>query len=49
MSTQKQQHSHAATGKGRSHLALKKKTLTTCPHCKEAKLPHHLCPKCQKY
>jgi large subunit ribosomal protein L32 len=34
---------------GRSHEALKKKTLTTCPQCKIAMRPHHACMACGYY
>ena len=29
----------------RSHQNLEAPSLSTCPECGEAKLPHHVCPK----
>jgi len=33
----------------RSHQRLEAPSLSTCPECGEAKLPHHVCPKCGQY
>lgn len=43
---------HMAKGKQkrrRSHLALKPKSLTTCPHCKRMIVPHAMCKFCGFY
>ena len=36
-------------GRRRSHLALKKTALTSCPHCKKPKLSHAVCGYCGFY
>lgn len=33
----------------RSHDALTTPSLSTCPKCTEAHLPHHACPSCGFY
>ena len=33
----------------RAHDFLEKKSLSTCPQCHEAKMPHRVCPKCGYY
>ena len=33
----------------RSHHALKRPQLVTCPQCHEPMLPHHVCPSCGTY
>ena len=33
----------------RSHHALKAKNTSTCPNCKEVKMPHRACPSCGHY
>jgi len=33
----------------RSHHALKKPNLVTCPQCHEPMLPHRVCPSCGTY
>jgi len=42
-------HSNARTGKRRAHDRLVPRTLITCSHCGEKKLPHHVCPSCGFY
>ncbi len=32
-----------------AHFALKATSLTTCPKCKHAILPHHICQNCGYY
>lgn len=32
-----------------AHFALKELTLSVCPRCKHAKLPHHVCLSCGYY
>jgi len=36
-------------GRRRSHLALSKKVLVLCSHCKKARLPHTMCKYCGFY
>lgn len=45
----KRKLSKGARNRRRSHLALKPTSLTICPSCKSAMLPHHVCPECGKY
>ena len=33
----------------RAHMALKAKTVTTCPNCGEVVKPHRVCTKCGYY
>jgi large subunit ribosomal protein L32 len=33
----------------RTHKKLAAVTVTQCPQCGEAKLPHHVCPECGVY
>ncbi|MFA5184818.1 MAG: 50S ribosomal protein L32 [Patescibacteria group bacterium] len=49
MANPKKQKTHAATHKGRSHLALKKIVLNKCPKCGQALKPHTACPSCGHY
>jgi large subunit ribosomal protein L32 len=49
MPNPKRRHSKARTHTRRAHDFLKKQSLSTCPHCQEAKLPHRVCPKCGYY
>ena len=39
----------AQKGRRRSHLALTKLALVSCPHCGKSKLPHHACKYCGYY
>lgn len=36
-------------GKRRSHLHTRAPTLSACPQCHNARLPHHACPTCGYY
>lgn len=49
MAVPKRRTSHARKGKRRSHLQLKAPTLTTCPKCRQPKLPHRICQQCGTY
>ncbi|NCN99782.1 50S ribosomal protein L32 [Candidatus Falkowbacteria bacterium] len=49
MANPKKQKTHAATHRGRSHLALKKIVLNKCPKCGKALKPHNACPACGYY
>ncbi|MBU1255681.1 50S ribosomal protein L32 [Patescibacteria group bacterium] len=49
MPVPKQRHTKSRRNKRRSHHALKKKALFTCPKCKELVLPHCLCESCGTY
>jgi len=45
----KQRHTQGRRNRRRSHLKLKKKTLSGCPKCGEPILPHHVCTFCGFY
>ena len=49
MPNPKRRHSKARTRKRRAHDALTTKSVSTCPNCHEAKLPHRVCLKCGYY
>ncbi len=49
MSTQAKKRTHQQKKERASHAALVKKQLTTCPKCKKAILPHHICKFCGYY
>lgn len=49
MANPKKQKTHAATHKGRAHLALKKVVLNKCPKCGKAVKPHTACALCGTY
>ena len=49
MALPKRRHSSSRTKKRRTHDALKIKSLSICPQCSEAKLPHYICPHCGYY
>jgi large subunit ribosomal protein L32 len=49
MPNPKRRHSKQRTRTRRAHDFLVPKSLSTCPQCHEAKLPHRVCPKCGYY
>jgi large subunit ribosomal protein L32 len=49
MAVPKQRHTRSRSNRRRSHIKLKLPTLTKCPHCNEAVLPHNLCDNCGYY
>lgn len=49
MANPKKRKTHSASAKGRSHLALKKRVLTKCPKCLQARRPHSACLSCGHY
>ena len=46
---QMKRHTKSARNRRRSHQALKTTTLTVCPHCQQAVLPHRACQFCGYY
>ena len=49
MGLPKRKTSHAAQGDRRAHQALAVPNLEECPHCRELKQVHHVCPNCGWY
>jgi large subunit ribosomal protein L32 len=49
MGVPKRRVSHARQGDRRSHHALTMPDLEPCPHCREMKQVHHVCPTCGWY
>jgi large subunit ribosomal protein L32 len=49
MPNPKRRHSKTRTAKRRTHDALKPASLSECPQCHEAKLPHRVCANCGYY
>lgn len=49
MGVPKQRHTKSRRNRRRSHHALKRVQLFSCPNCKELILPHHFCPACGMY
>jgi len=49
MPNPKRRHSKARRDRRRTHDALPQRSLSECPHCHEAKLPHRVCPHCGHY
>ncbi len=45
----KRKYAKARQGERRSHLALVKPALESCPHCHSPKISHHVCPTCGYY
>ncbi|NLI15261.1 MAG: 50S ribosomal protein L32 [candidate division Zixibacteria bacterium] len=45
----KRRHSKTRGRKRRTHWVLNAPTIVECPHCKEKKLPHQVCPNCGWY
>ena len=42
-------HSKTRRNQRRAHDFLNPQSLSLCPQCNEAKLPHRVCPKCGTY
>lgn len=49
MANPKRRHSNTRSRLRRAHDFLKLKSLSTCPQCKAAALPHRVCPSCGFY
>lgn len=49
MAVPKKKVSKSKGRKRRTHQKVAVPTVTTCPECKEAKLPHAACPACGVY
>ncbi|MBU2564238.1 50S ribosomal protein L32 [Patescibacteria group bacterium] len=49
MAVPKKRHTKSRRNRRRSHLALKKKNLSSCPKCGEPILSHHACNNCGTY
>ena len=49
MALPKRKVSKARRDKRRTHYKLSPPTYTTCPQCKETKLPHAVCLNCGQY
>jgi len=49
MPVPKRKTSKARRDKRRTHWKLSLPGMALCPRCQEAKLPHHICPKCGYY
>jgi len=49
MPNPKRRHSRARRDKRRAHDYLKAPALSRCPQCREAKMPHRVCPHCGTY
>lgn len=49
MPVPKQRHTKSRRNRRRSHLAMKKKNLSTCPKCGEPILSHRYCANCGYY
>ena len=45
----KRRHSKARGRKRRTHWKLATPSLAVCPQCREAKVPHRICPHCGYY
>ncbi|PID39507.1 MAG: 50S ribosomal protein L32 [Proteobacteria bacterium] len=49
MAVPKRKTSKSKRDKRRTHKKIDAPTVTTCPECGEAKLPHHACLECGEY
>ncbi|MBI2566251.1 MAG: 50S ribosomal protein L32 [Candidatus Schekmanbacteria bacterium] len=49
MALPKRKISKTRRNKRRAHDALTAPSLSTCPQCRERKLPHRVCPSCGTY
>lgn len=45
----KKKHSKKRQGGRSAHFAMSRVTLSECPQCHNAKLPHRVCPACGYY
>ena len=49
MAVPKQRQSHARSNKRRSQHRISAPSLTTCPRCGAARVPHRVCGECGTY
>jgi large subunit ribosomal protein L32 len=49
MAVPKKKKSKSKRNMRRSHDSVNIPNVTTCPHCHEPVLPHHICPECGTY
>ena len=49
MAVPKQRHTKSRRDRRRSHLALRERSLSVCPKCKQAILPYNICQNCGYY
>ncbi len=49
MAVPKRKTSKSKSRKRRTHQTLSVTGTMNCPECGEAKLPHNICPSCNKY
>ncbi len=49
MAVPKRRTSHSRKNKRRSHWKLAVPALVECPKCREARMPHRVCPSCGFY
>jgi len=49
MAVPKRKKSKSKRDKRRTHHKIAAPSLTRCPQCGEARLPHHACPSCGTY
>jgi len=49
MPNPKRRHSKSRSRKRRTHDALSRVTLSSCPNCGSKKLPHRVCSRCGFY
>lgn len=49
MALPKRRHSRTRGRKRRTNWKLSMPNVVACPHCHQARLPHHICPSCGYY
>jgi large subunit ribosomal protein L32 len=49
MAVPKRKTSKSKRDKRRTHSKVSAPTISVCPQCGEAKLPHHICENCGSY
>ncbi|HOP06505.1 MAG TPA: 50S ribosomal protein L32 [candidate division Zixibacteria bacterium] len=49
MALPKRRHSRTRGRKRRTNWKLSMPNVVECPHCHQARLPHHICPSCGYY